>query len=164
LENQFFLRLRIKPKQKHSTQFIQIMWRINSTLQKPLFPLLSRQSYRWLSSKVPITFVDKNGEKQTVQAETGTSLLEVAHANHIDLGGACEGSLACSTCHVILEPKVYESLAEPSDEENDMLDLAFGLTETSRLGCQIVVTEELAGMVVRLPAATRNISSGKLGK
>ena len=60
----------------------------------------------------------------------GTSLLEVAHANDVELEGACEGSLACSTCHVILEPDVYERLKEPSDDENDMLDLAFGLTQT----------------------------------
>lgn len=65
-----------------------------------------------------------------VRAPLGESLLEVAHANDVELEGACEGSLACSTCHVILEPEVYARLSEPTDDENDMLDLAFGLTET----------------------------------
>jgi len=64
-------------------------------------------------------------------------MLEVAHRNDIELEGACEGSLACSTCHVIIDDQaVYDALPEPDDDENDMLDLAFGLTETSRLGCQ----------------------------
>lgn len=93
-----------------------------------------------------------------VEAKVGQSILDVAHANDVDLEGACEGSLACSTCHVILEPQVYARLEEPSDEENDMLDLAFGLTETSRLGCQVILTEDLDGMRIRLPSATRNMA------
>mmetsp|Transcript_81016 Transcript_81016/g.217395 ORF Transcript_81016/g.217395 Transcript_81016/m.217395 type:complete len:105 (-) Transcript_81016:3257-3571(-) len=71
--------------------------------------------------------------------------------------GACECSLACSTCHLILEEPLYDSLPEPSDKENDMLDLAFGLTPTSRLGCQVVLTEEMAGATFKIPAATRNM-------
>ena len=68
-------------------------------------------------------------------AREGESLLDVAHNNGIDLEGACESSLACSTCHVILEPAIYDSLGEPCEEEEDLLDLAYGLTHTSRLGC-----------------------------
>lgn len=71
--------------------------------------------------------------------------------------GACEGSIACSTCHVILPPEHYDGLPEPSDDENDMLDLAFGLTDTSRLGCQVHVTRDMDGMEIRLPSATRNM-------
>lgn len=71
--------------------------------------------------------------------------------------GACEGSVACSTCHVILTPDFYDRLPEPSDEENDMLDMAFGLTDTSRLGCQVVLTRDLHGMTATLPSATRNM-------
>jgi len=71
--------------------------------------------------------------------------------------GACEGSVACSTCHVILPEDKYDLLPEPEDDENDMLDMAFGLTETSRLGCQVKLTKELDGMDVTLPAATRNM-------
>ncbi len=106
--------------------------------------------------KIKIIFVENNKEKE-VMASIGLSILEVAHANSIDLEGACEGSLACATCHVILEEKVYKKLAVPTEEEEDMLDLAFGLTQTSRLGCQIILTEELDGIRVIIPSATRNI-------
>ncbi|PRQ37827.1 putative biotin synthase [Rosa chinensis] len=79
-------------------------------------------------------------------------------AIHISLG-ACEGSLACSICHVILmDVEYYNKLEDPTDEENDMLDLAFGLTETSRLGCQVIASPELDGVRLAIPAATRNFA------
>lgn len=78
---------------------------------------------------VNIVFVDREGTEHIVKAPPGKSLLEIAHANHIDLEGACEGSLACSTCHVYLDQKTFNALEEPCDDENDMLDLAFGLSE-----------------------------------
>ncbi len=105
-----------------------------------------------------IIFIQPDGKEKIVDAENGLSLLEVAHNNDIDLEGACEGSLACSTCHVILEKTFYENLPEPSEEEEDMLDLAFGLTHTSRLGCQIIIDEKLDGMKVKVPTGTRNMS------
>ena len=98
--------------------------------------------------------------RKQVDAPIGLSVLEIAHKNDIDLEGACEGSLACSTCHVIVDTDWYELLKDASEDEEDMLDLAFGLTATSRLGCQIVMTEELDGLVVRLPASTRNLLRG----
>ncbi len=104
-----------------------------------------------------ITFIDPDGKRHEIEAAEGLSVLEVAHKNGIDLEGACEGALACSTCHVIVDPQWYTKLAEASEEEEDMLDLAFGLTHTSRLGCQIKVTGGLDGLVVTLPAATRNM-------
>ncbi len=104
-----------------------------------------------------MTFVKPNGERVTVEAPLGLSVLEIAHRNNIDLEGACEGSLACSTCHVIIDPEWYDILAEASDDEEDMLDLAFGLTHTSRLGCQIKMIPELDGLIVSLPTATRNM-------
>jgi ferredoxin len=74
--------------------------------------------------------------------------------------GACGGSCACSTCHVIVEDEaLYDKMTEPDDDENDMLDLAFGLTETSRLGCQVVMSKELDGLIVRLPRITRNLQA-----
>eukprot|EP01102_Stenamoeba_stenopodia_P009602 TRINITY_DN2845_c1_g1_i1.p1 TRINITY_DN2845_c1_g1~~TRINITY_DN2845_c1_g1_i1.p1 ORF type:complete len:204 (-),score=40.56 TRINITY_DN2845_c1_g1_i1:66-623(-) len=106
---------------------------------------------------ITVTFI-KGEDKKVVKAPLGSSILEVAHKNDVDLEGACEGSLACSTCHVIMEKNFYDMLPEPTDEENDMLDLAFGLTDTSRLGCQIIVKKELDGMVLKLPAATRNMA------
>ena len=84
-------------------------------------------------------------------------MLTDLHANDIAHIGACEGSVACSTCHVILSPEHYDILPEPEDDENDMLDMAFGLTDTSRLGCQVVLTKEMDGMTATLPAATRNM-------
>lgn len=104
-----------------------------------------------------ITFITPKGEHVQVEAPIGLSVLEIAHQNNIDLEGACEGSLACSTCHVIVDPEWYDALPEAQEEEEDMLDLAFGLTRTSRLGCQIIITEELDGLTVTLPAATRNM-------
>ena len=107
--------------------------------------------------KIKIIFIENNKEIE-VEASVGLSVLEVAHENNIDLEGACEGSLACATCHVILEEKIYNILEQPAEAEEDMLDLAFGLTHTSRLGCQIILTKELNGMRVRVPSATRIIS------
>lgn len=105
-----------------------------------------------------MTFVSPDGTvRKEVDAPVGLSVLEIAHRNDIDLEGACEGSLACSTCHVVVEPKWYDELDDPTEEEEDMLDLAFGLTHTSRLGCQIKMTEDLDGLVVTLPSATRNM-------
>ena len=105
-----------------------------------------------------IIFIQPDGSEKTVDAQNGQSLLEVAHSNGIDLEGACEGSLACSTCHIILDKVFFESLPEPTEEEEDMLDLAFGLTHTSRLGCQIIIDAKLEGMKVKIPSGTRNMS------
>ena len=107
-----------------------------------------------------MTFIERGGKRREVDAPLGLSVLEIAHRNDIDIEGACEGSLACSTCHVIVEPEWYELLKEASEDEEDMLDLAFGLTPMSRLGCQIVISEELDGLTVRLPSATRNMLLG----
>ena len=106
-------------------------------------------------------FVERDGTRREVDAPLGLSVLEIAHRNDIDIEGACEGSLACSTCHVIVDPEWYEALQEASEDEEDMLDLAFGLTHTSRLGCQIRMSEALDGLVVKLPAATRNMMVDK---
>lgn len=106
-------------------------------------------------------FVERNGARKEVDAPLGVSLLEVAHKNNVDLEGACEGSLACSTCHVVVLEEFYDKLSPATESEEDMLDLAFGLTHTSRLGCQIMITEELDGITVSLPSATRNMMVDK---
>ena len=100
-----------------------------------------------------------NDKKIEVSVPVGTTILEAAHNNDIDLEGACEGSLACSTCHVVVDKNYYQKLEEPSEEEEDMLDLAYGLTTTSRLGCQIIMTEDLDGIILQVPSKTRNISN-----
>ncbi|CAM0951499.1 unnamed protein product [Alopecurus aequalis] len=110
-------------------------------------------------AKISVTFVDKDGDEKLINVPIGMSMLEAAHENDIELEGACEGSLACSTCHVIVtDVNYYNKLEDPEDEENDMLDLAFGLTETSRLGCQVIASPELDGIRLALPAATRNFA------
>ena len=103
-----------------------------------------------------MTFIEHNGAPREVDAPLGLSVLEIAHKHGVDIEGACEGSLACSTCHVIVDPAWFGRLDKPTEDEEDMLDLAFGLEATSRLGCQIVMTAALDGLVVKLPAATRN--------
>jgi len=104
-----------------------------------------------------MTFIDADGNRKEVDAPVGLSVLEIAHKNGLDLEGACEGSLACSTCHVVVEDKWFAKLSEATEEEEDMLDLAFGLTHTSRLGCQIKMSDELDGLEVTLPSGTRNM-------
>ncbi|MEQ1789560.1 MAG: ferredoxin family 2Fe-2S iron-sulfur cluster binding protein [Rickettsiales bacterium] len=108
-----------------------------------------------------ITFVYADGKEETVEVPNGISVLEAAHKHSVPLEGACEGSLACSTCHVIVDPAWYGKLAIAEEDEEDMLDLAFGLTHTSRLGCQIMMSDALDGIKVTLPAATRNMSVDK---
>ena len=104
-----------------------------------------------------MVFIENNGNRKEVDAPIGLSVMEIAHRHGVDIEGACDGSLACSTCHVIVEPAWSAKLDEPSEDEEDMLDLAFGLTETSRLGCQIVMSEALNGLTVKLPEETRNM-------
>lgn len=103
-----------------------------------------------------IVFVLPSGAEMPVEVAVGTSVLQAAWDNDIDIEGACEASMACSTCHVIVDRAHFDLLPEPSDEEEDLLDLAWGVHPTSRLGCQIVVTEELDGIVVTVPAETNN--------
>ncbi|PZP83678.1 MAG: 2Fe-2S ferredoxin [Azospirillum brasilense] len=108
-----------------------------------------------------VIFAYQDGHEKVVEAPNGISLLEVAHKNEIPLEGACEGSLACSTCHVVIDESFYDKLPPATDDEEDMLDLAFGLTHTSRLGCQIMMNDSLDGLKVKLPAATRNMMVDK---
>ena len=107
-----------------------------------------------------MTFIHPDGSRLELDAPVGLSVLEIAHNNKIDLEGACEGALACSTCHVIVDAAYFDRLKEPTEDEEDMLDLAFALTHTSRLGCQIIMSEEFDGLVVTLPPATRNVMVG----
>ena len=80
--------------------------------------------------RVNITFIDRDGDEQTVQAKVGDTLLEVAKEYDIDLEGACEGTLSCSTCHLVVDPEWYDKIPDPlTEEEQDMLDLAYGLTD-----------------------------------
>ncbi len=97
------------------------------------------------------TVVDTQGNRKEIDAPNGDTLMEAAIENDVDIDAACEGSLACATCHLILDQATYDRLGPPSEDETDMLDLAFGLTATSRLSCQIRVSDDLDGAVVTVP-------------
>ena len=104
-----------------------------------------------------VTFIDQDGAMTNIDARSGVSILEIAQSNGIDVEGACEGGMACSTCHLIVDPDWFDRLVAASEEEEDMLDLAFGLTRTSRLGCQLTLTENLDGIIFSLPNETNNL-------
>ena len=107
--------------------------------------------------KVVVMFeMMSSGEQIEVTGRVGETLLRAAQHNGVELEGACECSVACSTCHVVLEPEHWDGVEEASEEEDDMLDMAFGLTDTSRLGCQVLLRAEDEGRVIKVPAATRN--------
>jgi 2Fe-2S ferredoxin len=99
-----------------------------------------------------LTFIDTAGGRHEIEAESGLSVMQVARAHDLGIEGTCDGTLACATCHVILEPEDALRLGVASPEEEDMLDLAVGVQPTSRLGCQIRVTDELDGLILHLPA------------
>ncbi|XP_063543866.1 2Fe-2S ferredoxin [Cydia strobilella] len=112
--------------------------------------------------KVKVTFVLHDGKRLQAEANIGDSLLDVIVNNDLNIEGygACEGTLTCSTCHVILKQEDYDRLPEEAcDEERDMLDLAYGLTDTSRLGCQIIMTKELDGLEVKVPETINDARS-----
>ncbi|MGI9435105.1 MAG: 2Fe-2S iron-sulfur cluster-binding protein [Geminicoccaceae bacterium] len=98
-----------------------------------------------------VTFITSNGERSVIDATRGLSVMEIAREADLGIEGTCDGSLACATCHVIVDPEHAGRLKPASDEEEDMLDLAFGLKPTSRLGCQIVMSDDLDGLVVTIP-------------
>uniref|UniRef100_A0A1B6DTW3 2Fe-2S ferredoxin-type domain-containing protein n=1 Tax=Clastoptera arizonana TaxID=38151 RepID=A0A1B6DTW3_9HEMI len=130
---------------------------------KPFNNLQNFTSTLQLSNKeYKVTFVKANGEKVTAKGKEGDSLLDVVVNNNLDFDGfgACEGTLTCSTCHVVLKQEDYNKLPDkPSDEELDMLDLAYDLTDTSRLGCQIQLSKDLDGLEVRVPATVNDARS-----
>ena len=108
------------------------------------------------AEQISFHFKLRDGSRKTVSVPSGTTVLEAAHQNQVDLEGACEASLACSTCHIILAPDDYKKYGEPTEKEEDLLDLAPCLTPTSRLACQVVVDERLKDQEISLPAMTLN--------
>ena len=107
---------------------------------------------------VRVRFLTARGAPVETEGAPGIPLLEVAQAAGMPLEGTCEGQMACSTCHVIVAPEWFGRLPEASEEEEDMLDLAAGAERTSRLSCQIVLTDELNGLEVRIPPESRDMS------
>ncbi|XP_012705934.2 ferredoxin-2, mitochondrial [Fundulus heteroclitus] len=105
---------------------------------------------------VNVVYIDRSGKRIPVKAKVGDNVLYLAHKHGVDLEGACEASLACSTCHVYVSSSHFDKLPEPEEREDDMLDMAPMLQENSRLGCQIVLTPDLDGIELTLPKVTRN--------
>lgn len=101
-----------------------------------------------------LTFVTADGRRQEIEAQSGLSIMQVARLHDLGIEGTCDGSIACATCHVIVEPDDFDRLELASAEEEGMLDLALGLEPTSRLGCQILLSDELDGLTVRLPPSS----------
>lgn len=99
-----------------------------------------------------LILVSDDGSEQSIEAADGLSVMEVLRAHEMTLEGECEGSLACATCHVCLDPVWNDRLGEPSDEEADMLDFVFNAGPTSRLSCQIIVSPEIDGLRLRVPS------------
>lgn len=107
---------------------------------------------------IRVRFVSADGQTVSeAEAQTGLSLLEVGQGIGQPLEGTCEGQMACSTCHVIVDPEWFSRLPKASEEEEDMLDLAACATRHSRLSCQILLTEALDGLTVRIPPESRNM-------
>ncbi|XP_004923735.1 adrenodoxin-like protein, mitochondrial [Bombyx mandarina] len=122
---------------------------------------LKHGEYEWQDPKsedevVNVVYVDKDGVKINVKGKVGDNILYLAHRYEIPMEGACEASLACTTCHVYIPHDYLDKLPPSEEKEDDLLDMAPFLKENSRLGCQIVLTKELEGMVIQLPKATRN--------
>ncbi|CAD7004334.1 adrenodoxin [Ceratitis capitata] len=133
-----------------------------STQFNSLQPLRTFSIGSQLHQDVNVTFLRANGQKIQAKGKVGDTLLDVVVNNHIDLDGfgACEGTLTCSTCHLIFKVQDFEKLPDKaSDEELDMLDLAYELTDTSRLGCQITLTKDMDGLVVSVPATINDARS-----
>ncbi|KAL1500950.1 hypothetical protein ABEB36_006363 [Hypothenemus hampei] len=140
------------------------------TIRKPNLPqervfhntaALNHGEYEWQDPKsedevVNIVFITKDGDRVPLKGKIGDNLLYLAHRYEIAMEGACEASLACTTCHVYVHNNFYDKLPEPKEEEDDLLDMAPFLKENSRLGCQIILTKDLDGLEVELPKATRN--------
>ncbi|SFP33495.1 2Fe-2S iron-sulfur cluster-binding protein [Qipengyuania nanhaisediminis] len=107
-----------------------------------------------------VVFHTTEGKRVEAEANAGDNLLRVAQAAGMPLEGTCEGQMACSTCHVVVDAEWFDRLPEASEEEEDMLDLAAGVRRTSRLSCQIVLEDGLDGLSVAIPAESHDMSRG----
>ena len=99
-----------------------------------------------------ITYIEHNGKSHTIEVATGLSVMEGAVQNNIPgIDADCGGSMACATCHVYVKEEWFNKLPKKEDGEEDMLDMAFEPKTNSRLSCQLMVSEQIDGLVVNLP-------------
>lgn len=106
---------------------------------------------------IRVHFIDPLGKTFEAEANPGDNLLDVAQALGLPLEGTCEGQMACSTCHVIVDADWFDKLPSAVEEEEDMLDFAAGVRRTSRLSCQITLTEDMDGLTVTVPADSHDM-------
>jgi len=106
---------------------------------------------------IRVIFITRDGERVAAEGRAGQTLLDVAQAAGMPLEGTCEGQMACSTCHVILSAEWFDRLTPATEDEEDMLDLAFGACRTSRPSCQIALDDELDGIEARIPADSHDM-------
>ncbi|XP_043527300.1 adrenodoxin-like protein 1, mitochondrial isoform X2 [Frieseomelitta varia] len=134
-------------------------FQIHLTLNTQIFSMVNmkcKSQNQKLICSVNVTFINKMGERIPVRGKVGDNVLYLAHRYGIEMEGACEASLACTTCHVYVHHNYLDKLPTAEEKEEDLLDLAPFLKENSRLGCQIILTKELDGIELELPQATRN--------
>uniref|UniRef100_A0A1A9W4C0 2Fe-2S ferredoxin-type domain-containing protein n=1 Tax=Glossina brevipalpis TaxID=37001 RepID=A0A1A9W4C0_9MUSC len=117
--------------------------------------------YEWQDPKsedevVRVIYIDKDGKRIEVKGKVGDNILYLAHRYEIEMEGACEASLACTTCHVYVKDNFLDKLPPAEEKEEDLLDMAPFLRENSRLGCQIILNKDMDGIELELPKATRN--------
>eukprot|EP00826_Nyctotherus_ovalis_P022796 TRINITY_DN17602_c0_g1_i1.p2 TRINITY_DN17602_c0_g1~~TRINITY_DN17602_c0_g1_i1.p2 ORF type:complete len:143 (-),score=25.83 TRINITY_DN17602_c0_g1_i1:124-552(-) len=125
-------------------------------------PLLNCRTFASTGKTIKLIFdIQETNSKKTVDALVGETILDVATKNSLPLEGACEGNCACATCHVLLDGKALSEVPEPGEEEEDLLQVAFGRKANSRLGCQVKIAEGMSGSVVTIPSQTRNINVKK---
>lgn len=130
--------------------------RFYSSLKSPEEDCSLDQNQETAPDTVNITYIGRDGERYEIEGKTGDNVMYLAQRHDLDVEGACEASLACCTCHVYVKESFYDKLGEPTEEEEDMLDLAPFLQENSRLSCQIILSKEIDGIEVKIPSATRN--------
>ena len=107
--------------------------------------------------RIPVIFILKDGQEVEALARDGEIALRLAQRYDVPMEGACEASLACTTCHCYVEDdEHFDKIPEATEEEEDLLDKAPFLSTNSRLGCQILISDELSGVRLRLPRATAN--------
>ena len=109
------------------------------------------------STMPKVTFVYTDGSRLDAEARDGESILALAWRLDAGIEGDCEGAMACSTCHVILEEDAFDALPPPSEEEDSILELAPGASETSRLGCQIIITAKMDRLLIHMPATAPSL-------
>lgn len=163
---------KLKETSSNLSMFVKALNLLSNTARKSLLNVSLKRKFalssvsnhgdfEWIDPKsedevVNVSYILKDGTNMKIRGKVGDNVMYLAHRYDIPLEGACEASLACSTCHVYVDRKYLDKLPEPLDEEEDMLDLAPFLKENSRLGCQITLQKDLEGMILTLPRATAN--------